>query len=187
MLKLKLQYFGHLMRRADSLEKTLMLRNIEGRRRRDGRGWDGLMASLTQWAWIWANSGRWWRTGQHWVLQSMRLQRVGQDWTTTKKNEQMNILWWCWACVHSDMLLLKGLLKSWNFLLKIEIHKYFIWPLHIRFLNLWFLKVILFIVCSWGPCLSCLSCSAINRKELHPQCLTLPDYWLNPGWYWWLI
>ena len=39
MLKLKLQYFGHMMRRADSLEKTLMLGKIEGRRRRGGRGW----------------------------------------------------------------------------------------------------------------------------------------------------
>ena len=41
MLKLKLQYFGHLMQRADSFEKTLMLGKIEGRRRRDDRGWDG--------------------------------------------------------------------------------------------------------------------------------------------------
>ena len=38
MLKLKLQYFGHLMRRADSLEKTMMLEKIEGRRRR-GQQW----------------------------------------------------------------------------------------------------------------------------------------------------
>ena len=38
MLKLKLQYFGHLMRRTDSFEKTLMLGKIEGRRRRDDRG-----------------------------------------------------------------------------------------------------------------------------------------------------
>ena len=37
LMNLKLQYFGHLMRRADSLEKTLMLGKIEGRRRRDGR------------------------------------------------------------------------------------------------------------------------------------------------------
>ena len=41
ILKLKLQYFGHLMRRADFLEKTLMLGKIEGRRRRGNRGWDG--------------------------------------------------------------------------------------------------------------------------------------------------
>ena len=52
MLKLKLQYFGHLMRRINSLEKTLMLGKIEGRRRRGDRGWDGWMASPTQWAWV---------------------------------------------------------------------------------------------------------------------------------------
>ena len=46
LLKLKLQYFGHLMQRTDSLEKTLMLGKIEGGRR---RGWDGWMASPTQW------------------------------------------------------------------------------------------------------------------------------------------
>ena len=49
MLKLKLQYFGHLMQRADSLEKTLMLGGIGGRRTRHDRGWDGWMASLTRW------------------------------------------------------------------------------------------------------------------------------------------
>ena len=57
-LMLKLQYFGHLMWRANSWEKTLMLGKTEGRSRRGSRGWDGWMASLTQWAWIWVNSGR---------------------------------------------------------------------------------------------------------------------------------
>ena len=60
MLKLKLQYFGHLMWRADSLEKTLILGKIEERRRRGDRGWDGWMASLTQWTWVWVDSGSWW-------------------------------------------------------------------------------------------------------------------------------
>ena len=46
-LKLKLQYFGHLMRRTDSLEKSLMLGKTEGGRRRNDRGKDGWMASLT--------------------------------------------------------------------------------------------------------------------------------------------
>ena len=49
MLKLKLQYFGHLMRRADSLEKTMMLGKIEGRRRRGQqsmRWWDGITDSM---------------------------------------------------------------------------------------------------------------------------------------------
>ena len=57
MLKLKLQYFGHLLWRTDSLEKTLMLRKIKGRRRRGNREWDGWMASLTWWTWVWASSG----------------------------------------------------------------------------------------------------------------------------------
>ena len=49
MLKLKLQYFGHLMRRFDSLEKTLMLGGIGGRSKGDNRGSDGWMGSLTRW------------------------------------------------------------------------------------------------------------------------------------------
>ena len=82
MLKLKLQYFGHLMRRTDSIEKTLMLGKIEGRRRRDDRGWDVWIASLTQWIWIWTSSwSRWW-TGKPGVLLSTVLQRVRHDWAT---------------------------------------------------------------------------------------------------------
>ena len=71
MLKLKLQYFGHLMGRSDSLEKTLMLGKVGGKRRRGNRGWDGWMASLTQWTWVWASSRRWWRTGKPGMLQPM--------------------------------------------------------------------------------------------------------------------
>ena len=82
MLKLKLQYFGHLMRRTESFEKTLMLGKIEGGRRGDDRGWDGWMASLTQWAWVWVSSGSWWWTGKLGMLQSMGSQRVGHYWAT---------------------------------------------------------------------------------------------------------
>ena len=82
MLKLKLQYFGHLMRRTDSLEKTLMLRRIEGGRRRGDRGWDGWMASPTQWTWVWVSSGSWWWTGQPGELQSMQSQRIRHDCVT---------------------------------------------------------------------------------------------------------
>ena len=48
----------------------------------DDRGWDGWMASLTQWTWVWANSGDWWWTGRPGVLWSMGSQRVGHDWMT---------------------------------------------------------------------------------------------------------
>ena len=83
MLKLKLQYFGHLMLTANWFEKILMLGKIEGRRRRgQHRVWDGWMASRTQWTWVWVNSGSWWWTGRPGVLQSMGLQRVGYDWVT---------------------------------------------------------------------------------------------------------
>ena len=57
MLKLKPQYFGHQMWKANSLEKTLKLGKIEDRRRRGSRGWDGWRASVTQWTWIWATPG----------------------------------------------------------------------------------------------------------------------------------
>ena len=83
MLKLKLQYFGHLMRRVDSLEKILMLGGIGGRRRKaDDRGWDGWMASPTWWTWVWVNSRSWWWTGRPGVLRFMGSQRVGHDWAT---------------------------------------------------------------------------------------------------------
>ena len=86
MLKLKLQYFGHLMWRTDSFEKTLMLGKIKGRKRRDDRGWDGWMASSTRCTWVWVNSRCWrwcwWWSGRPGLLQSMGTQRVGHDWVT---------------------------------------------------------------------------------------------------------
>ena len=82
MLKLKLQYFGHLMWRTDSLEQTVMLGKIEGSRRRGRQRMRWLDASPTQWPCAWVNSGSWWWTGRPNVLQSMESQSVGQDWAT---------------------------------------------------------------------------------------------------------
>ena len=48
----------------------------------DDKGWDGWMASPTQWTWVWVNSSSWWWTGRPGVLQSMGTQRVGHDWVT---------------------------------------------------------------------------------------------------------
>ena len=61
MLKLKLQHFGHLRRRADSLEKTLMLGKTEGRG--NNTRWNSWTASRTQQTWVWASSTTWWQTG----------------------------------------------------------------------------------------------------------------------------
>ena len=82
MLKLRLQYFGHLKRWTESLKKTPMLGKIEGRRR---RGWqtmrwlDGITDSMNM---NLSSSGTWWRTGRPGVLQHMGLQRVWHSWAT---------------------------------------------------------------------------------------------------------
>ena len=81
-LMLKLQYFGHLMWRTDSFEKTLMLGKIEEGGEADDRGWDGWMSSPTEWTWVWINSGTWWWIGRPGMLQPMGTQKVGQDWAT---------------------------------------------------------------------------------------------------------
>ena len=86
MLKLKLQYFGHPMRRTDSLEKTLILRKTEGKRRRGQqrmRWLDSITDSMDMSPW--ANSGRQGKTEKPGVLQCMGLQRVGYDLVTEQQ------------------------------------------------------------------------------------------------------
>ena len=91
MLKLKLQYFGHLMWKTYSLGNSLMLEKINARGvEGDNRGWDGWMASLMRWTWVWVNSGIWWWTGKPDILQSMGTQRVGHDWATALNGIEMN-------------------------------------------------------------------------------------------------
>ena len=82
MLKLKLQYFGHLIRRADSLERPWCWGRLRAGGEGDDRGWDGWVASLTQWTWICVNSGSWWWTGRPGVLHFMGSQGVKHDWAT---------------------------------------------------------------------------------------------------------
>ena len=82
MLKLKLQYFGHLMRRVVSRKRPWCWEGLGAGGEGDDRGWDGWMASLTQWAWVWVNCGSWWWTGRPGMLWFMGSQRVRHDWAT---------------------------------------------------------------------------------------------------------
>ena len=82
MLKLKLQYFAHLMWRNEFLKRPWCWERLKAGGEGDYRRWDGWMASLIQWTWVCVNSGSWWWTGRPGMLQSMGLQRVGHDWVT---------------------------------------------------------------------------------------------------------
>ena len=89
MLKLKLQFFGHLVRRADSFEKTLMLGKIECGRRRGRqrmRRLNGITDSMDM---SLSKLGSWWWTGRPGVLQSKGLQSVRHDWTIELNWNQM--------------------------------------------------------------------------------------------------
>ena len=92
VLKLKLQYFGHLMWRTDSLEKTLILGRTEGRRRRGRRRMRSWMAPLIQWRWVWAGYRSCWWTGKPGVLQFMGSQRGGHDWATKLKDTDDSLM-----------------------------------------------------------------------------------------------
>ena len=102
MLRLKLQYFCNLMWRTDSLEKTLMLGKMEGRKSR-GQQRMKWLASPTQWTWVWASSGNRWCTGKPGMLKSMGLQRVRHDRETEQNSWVIKIFlsflyfWMSWS------------------------------------------------------------------------------------------
>ena len=96
MLKLELHYFDHLMRTTDSFERPWCWERLNVGGEADGRGWDGFMASLTQWTWVWVNSRSWWWTGRPSVLQpwghkeSDRTELLNWTWKSNRK-----IHWLC--------------------------------------------------------------------------------------------
>ena len=105
MLKLKLQYFGHLMRRVGPLEKTLMLPKTEGRRRRGRqRMWwlDGIIDSVDM---SLSKPRKQWRTGKPGVLQNpspcvLGSQRVWFDWTTPSLTHDVHTYIYTYMCIY---------------------------------------------------------------------------------------
>ena len=90
MLKMKFQCFGHLMRRTDSFEKAWCWERLRAGGEGEDRGWDGWMASPTQWTWVWVSSRSWWWTGKPGMLQSVESQRVRHDWVTELNWTELN-------------------------------------------------------------------------------------------------
>ena len=82
MLKLKLEYFGKLTWRMTHFKRPWCWERLKVGGEGDDRGWDGCMASPTQWTWFWVNSWSWWWIGRPGMPQSMGSQRVGHDWET---------------------------------------------------------------------------------------------------------
>ena len=82
MFKLKLQYFVHLMQRADSFQRSRCWERLKVGGAGDYRGWDGWMTSPTKGTWVWINSRSWWKTGRPGVLWSMGSQGAGHNWVT---------------------------------------------------------------------------------------------------------
>ena len=85
MLKLKLQYFGHLMQKLPHLKRPWCWERLMAEREGDFRGWDGWMASPTQWTWVWAGSKSWWWIEKPGMMQFMGSQRFRRDWASELK------------------------------------------------------------------------------------------------------
>ena len=141
------------MQRTDSSEKTLMLGKVESGRRRNDRGWDGWMASPTQWTWVWVNTRSWWWTGRPGVLQSMGSQRVLHSWVTELNS-------WFYLCLsYMAFIMLKYIFLYTNFIESFY-HKWW-FCITLIYLNMFYH--------SWIP--------GINLTWL--WCMILVKYWIS--------
>ena len=109
MLKLKLQYFGHLMWRTAYLRRSWCWERFKAGGEGHDRGWDGWLASPTQWTWVWASFWSWWWTGRPGGLQSMGSQRVGLNWGTELnclyRKDKHSVVFFAW-CLYDFPLVL---------------------------------------------------------------------------------
>ena len=95
ILKLKLQYLSTWCKELTHLKRPWCWERLKVRGEGDNRGWDGWMASPTQWTWVWVNSGSWWWTGRSGVLHSMGLRRVRHDRATELIWTELRCSYYC--------------------------------------------------------------------------------------------
>ena len=90
MLKLNSSILATWFKELTHLKRPWCWERLRAGGEGDDGGWDGWMASLTQWMWVWVNSGSWWWTGRPDVLRFMRSQRVGHHWATELNWTELN-------------------------------------------------------------------------------------------------
>ena len=116
MLKLKLQYFGHLMRRVNSLERLWCWEGLGAGGKGGHRGWDGWMASLTWWMWVWVNSRSWWWTGRPAIHRVAKSRTRLSNWTELNWTELMLFyipFFKCQVVPWMFIFLISRMLKLW--------------------------------------------------------------------------
>ena len=86
MLKLKLQYSGHLIQELIHWKRPWYWERLKAGGEGDNRGWDGWMASPTQWTWVWASSGSWW-----WTAWRAAVHGVAKSWTWLSDWTELNL------------------------------------------------------------------------------------------------
>ena len=106
MLKLKLQYFTTWCKELTRWKRPWCWERLRAGGERGDTGWDGWMASLTQWTWVWTRSRRQWRTGKPGILQLMGSWGVEHDWVTEQQKKDNNPNKVCLCRIHDDPALL---------------------------------------------------------------------------------
>ena len=133
MLKLKLQYFGHLMWSLTHWKRPWCWEGLGAGGEGDDRGWDVWMASLTRWTWVWVKSQSWWWIGRPGVLRFMGSQRVGHDWETELNWVRYFFHTYYWKGPPLLLHILEIISHVFNCLLSLGNSQYLVWI--IVFLN----------------------------------------------------
>ena len=168
MLKLKLQYFGHLCEELTHWRRLWCWERLRVGGEGDNRGWDGWMASPTRRTWVWMDSGSCWWTGRPGMLWFMRSQRVGHDWVTELNWTELCLKVWDKPTCHFSLTVRSLMLPhvSYSFVFIIIRHISF------TFLNFDY----------WSPFPSPYTCplAFLSIHSLFYPCFSVLGYlWLN--------